>query len=83
MFVNSLKRFSCSTEHQKAFRKSETEAGCNQSVTSVGVFASLECGSLHHSTVYMSLWSVPQLCSFIEMHAVASCESQGETQDIK
>lgn len=44
---------------------------------------SSECGPLHHVTIYMSLWSVPQQHGFIEMHAVASCESQGEIRDIK
>lgn len=67
----------------KGLRKREMRTGRSQSVTSVGVFASFECGPLHHFTVYMSLWSAPQQQGFIEMHAVVSCEYQGETQGIK
>lgn len=67
----------------KGLRKWEMWTGRNQSVTTVGVLASFECGPLHHFTVYMSLWSTPQQHGFIEMHAVVPCEYQGETQGIK
>lgn len=39
---------------------------------------SFECGPLHPFTV-----STPLLSGFIEMHAVVSCECQGETRDIE
>lgn len=37
-----------------------------------------ECGTLHHFTVYMSLWLAPQQHDVIEMHAVVPFEHLGE-----